>query len=104
MPLLREDWYRQLAIANRLIVAARECVVGQKARISALRQEGQSAGSAIALLRLCEETLHEMNDCRSTILDQVRRYRLPIYQERGVIILLKAEPIEARKETDGGKG
>jgi len=101
--MVREDWYRHLAIANRLIVEARECVEGQKAHISQLKQEGQSAGSAIALLRLYEETLHVMNTYRSTILDRVRRYRLPIYQERGVIILLKAGPIEDSKETDGGK-
>ena len=87
----REHWYRQLASADLLIVEARERVEGQKTHISDLQREGQSTGKAVALLRLFEETLHVMNEYRSTILDIVRRYRLPVYQERGAIILLKAK-------------
>jgi len=53
-----------------------------------LQREGQSTRRAVALLWLFEETLHVMNECRSNILDIVRRYRLPVYQESGAIILL----------------
>lgn len=78
--MVREDWYRRLAQADLLIVEARERMQSQKGHIAELTRKGQGAGRAIALLRLFEETLQLMHVQRTTILQEVRRYELPVYE------------------------
>ena len=73
--MLRETWYRHLAIADRLIVEARECLDSHKQHLTALEQEGQDPGTAAALLSLFEETLHLMHWHRATILEKVAAYQ-----------------------------
>ena len=58
--MVRETWYRHLAIADRLMLEARHCLEGHKQYLSGLAHGGQEAGKALALLSLLEETLHLM--------------------------------------------
>jgi len=69
--MVRETWYRHLAIADRLIVEARECIDNHKQHLSALQHGGQDASTAAALLGLLEQTLHLMHWHRATILQKV---------------------------------
>jgi hypothetical protein len=39
--MVRETWYRHLAIADRLIVEARDCIDSQKHHLSALKHDGE---------------------------------------------------------------
>jgi len=73
--MVRETWYRHLAIADRLIVEARECIDAHKQLLSALEHDGQDASTATALLGLLEQTLHLMHWHRATILEKVAAYR-----------------------------
>src|SRR5215813_5019179 len=73
--MVQETWYRHLAIADRLIVEARECIDTHKQRLSALEHDGQDASTATALLGLLEQTLHLMHWHRATILEKVAAYR-----------------------------
>ena len=69
--MVRETWYRHLAIADRLMVEARDCLEGHKQYLAGLEHGGQEAGKALALLSLLEETLHLMHRHRATILEKV---------------------------------
>jgi hypothetical protein len=73
--MVRETWYRHLAIADRLIVEARECIDNHKQHLSALEHDGQDASTATALLGLLEQTLHLMHCHRATILEKVAAYK-----------------------------
>jgi hypothetical protein len=73
--MVRETWYRHLAIADRLIVETRECIDNHKQHLSALEQDGQDASTATALLGLLEQTLHLMHWHRATILEKVAAYK-----------------------------
>src|SRR5262245_49351485 len=73
--MVREIWYRHLAIADRLIVEARDCIDSQKQHVSALEQDGEDTSRAAALLNLLEETLHLMYRHRATILEKVAAYK-----------------------------
>jgi len=73
--MVREIWYRHLAIADRLIVEARDCIDSQKRHVSALEQDGEDTSRAAALLNLLEETLHLMYCHRATILEKVAAYK-----------------------------
>jgi hypothetical protein len=57
--MVRETWYRHLAIADRLIVEARDCIDSQKHHLSALKHDGEDTSRATALLGLLEETLQK---------------------------------------------
>src|SRR5262245_7218010 len=72
--MVREIWYRHLAIADRLIVEARDCIDSQKQHLSLLEQDGEDTSRAVALLGLLEETLHLMHWHRATILEKVAAY------------------------------
>src|SRR5262245_20812932 len=80
----REDWYNHLASSNLRIAQARERIENQKAHIRSLIEEGHSAGSAIALLMLLEETLELMKANRANILEKGRPYRLPVCFQHGL--------------------
>jgi hypothetical protein len=69
--MILDTWYRHLAIANRLIVEARDHVDCQKAQVSERERDGQDASRAAVLLELLEETLHLMHSHRATILRRV---------------------------------
>jgi len=73
--MVRETWYRHLAIADRLIVEARDCIDSQKHHLSALEHDGEDTSRATALLGLLEETLHLMHCHRATILEKVAAYK-----------------------------
>jgi predicted outer membrane protein len=73
--MVREIWYRHLAIADRLIVEARECIDSHRQHLSALEQDGEDTDRATALLGLLEETLHLMHSHRATILEKVAAYK-----------------------------
>jgi hypothetical protein len=73
--MVREIWYRHLAIADRLIVQARDCIDSQKQHLSALEHDGEDTSRATALLSLVEETLHLMHWHRATILEKVAAYQ-----------------------------
>jgi len=75
--MVREDWYNHLASSNLRIAEARQRIENQKGLIRSLIEGGYSAGRALALLRLLEETLQLMNDNRTNILNKVRYYQLP---------------------------
>ena len=66
-----EIWYRHLAIADRLIVDVRKCLVRQKQHIVDLEQCGQDTRTATSLLGLLEESLHLMQSHRATILEKL---------------------------------
>jgi len=74
--MVRDIWYRHLAIADRLIVEARECMDSHKQHLSALEQDGEDTDRATACLGLLEETLHLMHCHRATILAKVAAYKL----------------------------
>jgi|SRR5689334_4838442 hypothetical protein len=73
--MVREIWYRHLAIADRLIVEARDCIDNQKQHLSVLEQDGEDTSRAAALLQLLQETLHLMHCHRATILEKVAAYK-----------------------------
>ena len=73
--MVRELWYRHLAIADRLIVEARDCIDNQKQHLSVLEQDGEDTSRAVALLGLLNETLHLMHWHRATILEKVAAYK-----------------------------
>jgi hypothetical protein len=73
--MVREIWYRHLAIADRLIVEARDCMDSQKQHLSALEHDGEDTSRATALLGLLEETLQLMHCHRATILEKVAAYK-----------------------------
>src|SRR5262245_45134988 len=73
--MVREVWYRHLAIADRLIVEARDCIDSQRQHLCALAHDGQDASRATAQLRLVEEALHLMHWHRATILEKVAAYK-----------------------------
>jgi len=50
--MVREIWYRHLAIADRLIVEARDCIDNQKQHLSVLEQDGEDISRAVAQLHL----------------------------------------------------
>ena len=55
--MVREIWYRHLAIADRLIVEARDCIDNQKQHLSVLEQDGEDISRAAAQLHLLAQTL-----------------------------------------------
>jgi hypothetical protein len=73
--MVREIWYRHLAIADRLIVEARECIDNQQQHLAALEHDGEDTRRATALLRLIQETLQLMHCHRATILEKVAAYK-----------------------------
>jgi hypothetical protein len=73
--MVRDSWYRHLAIADRLIVEARDSIDRHKQHLRVLAQDGEDTGTATALLSLLEETLHLMHRHRATILTKVAAYR-----------------------------
>src|SRR5262249_45369799 len=73
--MVREIWYRHLAIADRLIVEARNCMDSQKTHLSGLEIDGEGRGRGTALLGLLEETLQLMHSHRATILEKVAAYK-----------------------------
>jgi hypothetical protein len=73
--MVREIWHRHLAIADRLIVEARDCIDSQKQHLSALEHDGEDTRRATALLRLLQETLQLMHWHRATILEKVAAYK-----------------------------
>jgi hypothetical protein len=90
--LFRETWYRQLAIADRLIVETRKCVDGHKAYLRDLEQAGQDSSKARVLLALLEEALALMHTHRATILQklagcerQSEALLMPQERQRGVL-------------------
>lgn len=91
--MLRETWYRHLAIADRLIVEARECLDSHKQHLTALEHEGHDASTAATLLSLFEETLHLMHWHRATILEKVAAYQS---------LAVRPDPDRA-EEWDGGE-
>lgn len=73
--MVRKIWYRHLAIADRLIVEARECIDNQKQQLRALKHDQQDTEGAAATLKLLEQTLHLMHWHRATILEKVAAYK-----------------------------
>jgi hypothetical protein len=55
--MVREIWYRHLAIADRLIVEARDCSDNQKQHLSVLELAGEDTSRAAALLNLLVDAL-----------------------------------------------
>src|SRR5262245_37618917 len=71
--LFRETWQQQLAIADRLMVEARNSVDGHKANLCDLERSGQDSSRARMLLALLAEALGVM-----------RNHRAPSAKARGV--------------------
>ena len=72
--MVREIWYRHLAIADRLIVEARDCIDNQRQHLSVLEQDGEDTSRAAAQLHLLAQTLQLMHCHRATILKKVAAY------------------------------
>jgi PAS domain-containing protein len=75
--MVREDWYRRLAAANRLVVDARTQVMRLTQQISRLERQGRSTKKPFSQLRGSEQTLVALSDYRAMVLNQVRSYPLP---------------------------
>ena len=72
-----DDWYRQLATSDRLIVEARKHVQDVTAQISSLERQRRDTRKAVARLQLLEQTLRWLLEHRAVILKQVRAHPLP---------------------------
>jgi hypothetical protein len=67
-----DDWYRQLAASDRLIVEARKHVEDATAQISSLERQRRATLKAVARLQLFEQTLQWMLVHRDIVLKQLR--------------------------------
>jgi hypothetical protein len=71
--MLKEDYYRQLASANRRIAEARERLEQQKTRV--LQFEGRACSEAVRFLRVLDESVRLMIQQRSMLIRRLVYWR-----------------------------
>jgi hypothetical protein len=67
--MLKEDYYRQLASANRRIADARERLEQQKTRV--LQLEGRACSEAVRFLRILDKSVRLMIQHRAVLIRQL---------------------------------